>query len=443
MLLGLDIGTTTISGVGVEERNGEVVAISCRPHDEASEESAGEGGIHEQDPERVLEAAFAVLEELAGLGPVKGVALTGQMHGLVGVDANLGPVTNLVTWRDRRSIETGGLLERHGHEAETGCFLHPGYGGVTLHHWLKTGAFPREARRVLSVPGFVAAVLTGISAIDETLAASWGLWNLQAGDWHAEVIRHLGIPRELLPEALVGPCQLGETRSLSGLGLPPGTPVFNPIGDNQAGVMGAMGQGHATAVINVGTSSQLSFWQPGFDFDPRFETRPYPGGGSLRVFSTLCGGWSLAYLADFFRQVTENIGGVIQTRDEVFERLLELADQSGDGGSGGLEVDPRFAGQRGSGMTLTGSITGITTTNLTPSKLVNGFVEGIVSEIAGGERDMDLSQVRELALIGNAGRRFPVLRKVIETRFGLPCRVPETPEEAAFGAACAVSMGGA
>ena len=38
MLVGLDIGTTTISGVGVDSGSGEVMAVSCRPHGEVAED---------------------------------------------------------------------------------------------------------------------------------------------------------------------------------------------------------------------------------------------------------------------------------------------------------------------------------------------------------------------------------------------------------------------
>ena len=68
--------------------------------------------------------------------------------------------------------------------------------------------------------------------------------------------------------------------------------------------------GGQEAVVNLGTSAQISVLSPQYSFSPELETRPFPGGGFLRVHAALCGGWAYAYLAGFFRQVAEEMGGV-------------------------------------------------------------------------------------------------------------------------------------
>ena len=83
----------------------------------------------------------------------------------------------------------------HPYTSETGCFLHPGYGGLTLHHLLQTGAMPQRAYRALSIPGFIAARLTGRCTTDETFAASWGIWDMHKNRWHTALLEDLGFLR--------------------------------------------------------------------------------------------------------------------------------------------------------------------------------------------------------------------------------------------------------
>jgi sugar (pentulose or hexulose) kinase len=222
---------------------------------------------------------------------------------------------------------------------------------------------------------------------------------------------------------------------MDGLGMPSGALVYSPLGDNQAGVAGVLDVDDALAVVNVGTSSQLSVLRGEFAFDSRFETRPFPRGRFLQTFAALCGGWSYAYLARFFAQLIEQITGRPIELGEVYAGMDRIAQ---GGAASGLRVDTRFAGDRVGGAGRTGSICGITTGNLTPQNLVRAFVEGIADELAEAAIAIDLREVEGLALVGNAVRRNPALRDAIQASFGLPCCLGDVPEEAAYGAARAV-----
>jgi sedoheptulokinase len=439
MIIGLDLGTTSISAVLLDpERRAAICSAECA-------HNAGIAGLakgyHEQCAATICTAATGLVASLvqkSGVPPerIAGLALTGQQHGLLVVDAGLNPLTNLITWRDQRTATAPTLLRKHAYGPETGCFLHPGYGGLTLHHLIREGKLPNRAYKVLPITGFVAAQLTGCCSIDETMAASWGILDVRSRCWHDPLLKLLDIPKELLPEIATSCSPLGPVVPACATGLGPQTIVFNPAGDNQAGFAGVGDLGRKEAVVNLGTSAQLSVFSPQYSFSPELETRPFPGGGFLRVYAALCGGWAYAYLAEFFQRVVEQIGGVTVSLSEVFDRMQRFGDSTD---ANGLCVDTRFAGER-NGETVAGKIDGINTTNFIPGNLVRAFANGIAAELASAWQKMQVGSLKQLVVVGNAARHNPLLVRALEKQFDLPCRVLASGEEAALGAARLASL---
>ncbi len=436
MIVGLDLGTTSISGVLFDPEQGQPVHCIAQAH--RAEIEAASPACHEQCPLKILSISLDIIRSLTARAsrPVQRLALTGQMHGLLAVDANLKPVMNLVTWRDQRAADSSSDLLNHEWGAETGCFLHPGYGGLTLQHLLCTGGPPKDTHKFLSIAGCVAAALTGRCSIDETFAASWGIWDLRNNRWHSPLLNALQIPVTLLPPYVPSCTPLGEVIDPTSLGLMPGAIVYSPLGDNQAGIAAVLEADAPEAIINLGTSAQLSVPLVDYAFSPQLETRPFPGGRFIQTYAALCGGWSYTYLAAFFQQVCQQIGGqsiVIADAIAAMDGFCSSPD------TGGLEVDTRFAGARHDAGGR-GSVTGIDTTNLTPATLTRGFVHGMVAELANAANQVDLSGIGSLVAVGNAVRNNPLLRSALESQFGLPCRMLEMPEEAATGAAKSILL---
>ncbi len=308
MVYGLDIGTTCVGAVAIDE-TGRLVASATRPH-VADVKGLGDG-IDEQDPDKLLAAAQAALEEVGGSSDSP-IGWTGQMHGVVGVDRNLEPVTRFVTWRDARR-----------------------FAGPVMAGWAKAGL---PIAGCLTAPGYVRAKLTGVCAIDETFLHSW----------HVD---GCGFPRAWLPALEEGWL----------------------LGDNQAGVYAARTLVPGAAVVNLGTSGQLSIVGEG----KGGERRPYPGG-VLRCRASLVGGQAWSALRT-------KLG---LSWDELNARAAE----------------PEVA----------------------------ACLSSIVDDLAG---DLDWAGVTELVGVGNALRLNPALRAAVERRFGVPCRLCDIPEMAAYGAA--------
>lgn len=434
-VLAIDVGTSTIKAVVWDADARRPLAVHSAPN------GADVAGLppdrHEQDPLRILAQCRSTLRAAAAdpaVDPaaIVALAISGQMHGVLLVDRKLQPVTNLVTWRDRRAP---GVALPPGAASRTGCGLHPGYGGVTLGWLAREGRLPPRAT-ALSIASFLAATLTGKAALEETHAASWGLLDLRSRAWDEAVLGALGVPPRALPPLAPSaqPLERMLPAEARALGLPGRICVCSPIGDAQAAVIAAAGlTDRDLAVLNLGTGGQISVLQREFAVVEGLETRPMPLEGYALVGASLCGGWSYAYLARFFQAAARAFAGVELDEAEAYRRLNALAAEA-EPPAGGLSVDTRFSGARGA-PDLRGSIGGIDTANFTPANLARGFVEGIVGELAGMAARIAPGGIRRVLLTGNLARRNPVVLEVARARFGVPCALGEADEEAACGAA--------
>jgi sugar (pentulose or hexulose) kinase len=448
-IVSLDIGTSKLCALALRVPACEPLAVCSIPN--GADVACPAEGCHEQDPLRLRNRTFELLAQLLADSAVPrddiaALSITGQMHGVLLVDPELRPLTNLITWQDRRVLQAGtpGCLDeaRRAIDApeptRTGCQLHAGYGGATLFHLVRSGNAPSDAT-ALSIADFLTASLTGVVAAEPTHAASWGLLDLRSRQWDSETIRRLGLPTAILPPlwptstplAPIDPDLAGQ------LGLPTDTEVCSPIGDNQASVVGAAGLDGRAAVVNLGTGGQVSIPQAEPVWLDGFETRPMPFSGYILVGASLCGGWSYAYLRRFIQDTVRQCAGVELDDHSVYEQMNRLAADA-PAGAAGLIVEPYFNGTR-TEPALRGAVRGIDAGNFTPGSLSRAFVEGMVRELADLFHAADTARIAEIAASGNAVRKNPLVAETIEALFGRKCRTSEHHEEAAVGAALAAA----
>jgi sugar (pentulose or hexulose) kinase len=410
-------------------------------------------GHHEQDPQRIRDLCLGLIQKLLSEKKVRGnevvgIGITGQMHGVLLVNSELEPQSNLITWRDQRMLESGNAgnideaVEVLGADMQqrTGCRLHTGYGGATLHWLSKNNKLP-ESAVALTIADYVAGYLTGVCATEATHAASWGIFNLQKGEWDSEAVDKLGIPKKVLPTIFPTAQPLGTIQPAVAkqLGLGNNVQVCSPVGDNQASIIGAAGFAGDTAILNLGTGGQISIPQDEYKFVETFETRPMPFGGFILVGASLCGGWSYACLQKFIQATVKEFSGVEVSDEEIYRRMNAIAAETSEGASG-ITVDTRFSGTRLE-PNLRGSISGIGVDSFTVANLARGFVEGMVRELADMASAAGIKDFKRIIASGNAVRNNPVVSEVIESIFGLPCNISTNREEAALGAAYTAAIG--
>ena len=290
--LGLDLGTTTISAA-VLDADGRLLCTRTVPGGAAI---AGQPWERKQDARGIEHAALSLLDGLLQEFPDIGcVGLTGQMHGIVYVDAAGQLLSPLYTWQDETGAQPG--PDGKSTAARTGYPLASGYGLVTLACHQAAGTIPDGAAAVCTIADYLAMRLSGRTAprLTPSMAASLGLFD--GTDFDRKAVRRAGLPEQLLPE-------VSEKAELGGGRLH----IFAALGDNQASFLGA-GQGRLDApLVNIGTGSQFSFFTKEHRTVPGLETRPFPGGWLL-TGAPLCGGRSFALLERFFRQTAELVTG--------------------------------------------------------------------------------------------------------------------------------------
>ncbi|MBM3497341.1 MAG: hypothetical protein FJX74_01600, partial [Armatimonadetes bacterium] len=354
--VGIDLGSTTLSGVVLDPATREVVTQETVPNEaEVTSTEDRERDRSEWDLERMVESALALIGRLASGRRIEAVGVTGQQHGMALLDRLGTPVSPFIGWQDRRCNEplsdgrttVQRMLEQGGEMfRRSGCVPATGYMASTLFWLVQRGELPAKAVACFA-PDHLVGRLCGKDAItDPTLAASAGVFDVERGEWNAELVEVLGLPLGCLPEVRT-PCTRagGLSRDAAALtGLPEGTPVATPCGDNQASFAGSVGDPARSVLVNIGTGGQTSVYVEQALFVEGLDLRPFLQPGFLLVGAGLAGGRSYRMLRDFVREIGRQLFG-IEDLPNLYERLTQLAVDA-PAGCDGLTCEPIFAGTR-------------------------------------------------------------------------------------------------
>lgn len=420
--IGIDIGTTTLSAAVYDIDSKKLVYSCSAPHGAQICQNV----YFEQDVCVILEKAYSLLcNILASYGETVGIGITGQMHGIVYVNDEGEPISNLITWQDKRGDIplADGKSACQKIEEITGERIATGYGIATHYYNMQAGRVPENAAGFCSIMDLFAMRICKIKrALTHTsVAASFGLFDAKNGVFMNDKLELLGIDVSLLPEVTSKASEVGKYGKI---------PVYVSIGDNQASFLGAAGEDAHTLVVNIGTGSQVSAISDFCAATGALEIRPFTNGKYLLCGSALCGGHAYSMLESFFRDYMSSAGANAESQYEIINKLALKAYESKNAG---LCVDTSFFGKRND-PSVKGAITGIDTANFTPEALVIGVLNGMVNELYELCGAFGIKKARIIAS-GGAIRKNEVLRALISDKFGMPVSVSETKEEAALGAA--------
>ena len=457
MLIGLDIGTTSLSAVALDPATGR--QLGHRTVANRAGSSPGPG-LAELDLSRLFELTVQCLAGLvaqAGLTPaaVQGIGVTGQQHGVALIRPDAIPAAPAITWQDLRVQQplpgTGTpVLERFiaaagGREAfrNTGCLPAAGFLGPSLYWLALQDALPAPPVTACFIPDAVVSFLTGAATVCEpTLAASSGIFDIRANCWESTLLERLNLPARLFPPiGRAGDVVGGLRRELAEeIGLTPGTAVTIALGDNQASFIGSAQEPARSLLLNVGTGGQISARTDSFHFIPGLENRPFPGGQYLLIGGGLFGGRSYAYLERFFQQVGAQLLDAELPAD-LYTRMTELATTV-PAGSDGLRCEPFFTGSR-TDPTLRASFSGLSPDNFTPAHFARALLEGMADGFYAffGQMKPVVGTRPLLVGAGNGVRQNRLLARILARRFEKPLLIPSHTEEAAVGAAVAAAVG--
>jgi xylulokinase len=263
-LVGIDLGTSSCKAMALSPGSATLAEVES-----AYPTAMPEPGWAEQDPASWWTAVRSSVAQLADRVPpgsqALGIGVTGQMHGLVALDASHEVIRPSILWSDQRSLEEARqITARVGEATLVRITRNPSRPAFTASKikWLQEHE-PEAARRlrhVLLPKDWVVSRLTNRLVTEPSDASGTGLFDLMQGTWAPELLSALGIDGRLLPEVVGSTTVVGHLGAgpAAELQLPAGLPVIAGAGDQAAAAydVGAVVPG--VVACNLGTSAVLT-----------------------------------------------------------------------------------------------------------------------------------------------------------------------------------------
>ncbi|GAA1731573.1 FGGY-family carbohydrate kinase [Isoptericola hypogeus] len=423
------------------------------------------------DPRHWWDAFLAAARDAGGLDDVAALAVGGQQHGLVALDAEGRVVRDAILWNDTRSAPAAEDLVRElgdgdpstgsGQRREAGAQAWADAVGsvlvasltVTKLRWLRD-AEPGNAARVAAValphdwltwriagygPEGESPLGPQLDALvtDRSDASGTGYYDAEAdggaGAYRRDLLRlafgrdDVVLPRVLGPAEPAGRAHAShagrDVDPSTGSGRRAGALLGPGAGDNAAAAL-ALGMGPGDIAISIGTSGVVSAVAP---------RRTADGSGAINGFADATG--NALMLA-----VTLNAARVLDAARAVLDvDVHELADLAlaAPPGADGLVLVPYLEGERTPNRPdATGTLHGVRLATSTREHLARAYVEGMLCGLADGLDALRAQgvPVERVSLIGGAAQS-PAVQRIATQVFGLPIGVPEPGEYVADGAA--------
>ncbi len=288
VLLGIDIGTTTIKAALIDAASAREIGSAEREHPIHQPHP----GWAEQNPTDWWAAVIEAVQRALGAAAVdpvdvQAIGLSGQMHGTVLLDRALQPLRPAVIWADSRSSpQVEALTAAGGYAEHAPGPPAAGFMAATLMWLARHEPGSLSAARVALLPkDYVRLQLTGEVGTDPGDAAATWLFDVRDGVWSAALLELCGLERGLLPPVIPSAGGAGALRppAAQALGLPAGIPVVTGSGDLPCQALGYGLIDPGTALLTVGTGGQV--------FHPTREPRTDPAM-RLYVFNhAVAGRW--------------------------------------------------------------------------------------------------------------------------------------------------------
>lgn len=261
MYLGLDLGTSSVKALLMDADQRVIASMSA-----SLEVSRPHPGWSEQDPADWIAATEQALAGLKRAHPrelaaVRGIGLSGQMHGATLLDERGQVLRPCILWNDTRSyVEAAQLDADPRFRRITGNIVFPGFTAPKL-LWVKNNEpdiFARVAK-VLLPKDYLRLWLTGetISEMSDSSGTSW--LDVAGRRWSPELIAATGLEERHMPSLIEGTEQGGRLRGelASQWGMGEGVVVAGGAGDNAASACGMGTIRPGQAFVSLGTSGVL------------------------------------------------------------------------------------------------------------------------------------------------------------------------------------------
>ncbi|WP_372660520.1 xylulokinase [Cohnella sp.] len=341
-VIGVDLGTSAVKTLLIGQ-DGSIKAEATREYPLYHDKS----GWSEQEPEDWVKGAMSALQELAaqsGVSPrdIEGMSFSGQMHGLVLLDAHNKPIRRAILWNDTRTTGQCREIERTLGDKLLTDTRNPALEGFTLPKilWVKQNEPDLFARadKFLLPKDYLRLRLTGQIHMDLSDAAGTLMLDVANKCWSEEVLYAFGISPAFCPPLVEASAYVGDVspEAAQEAGLSEATKVFAGGADNACGAIGAGILSTGLTLCSIGTSGVVLTYEADASADYEGKVHFFNHGKENAFYAmgvTLAAGYSLSWFRNTF------------AKGESFNALLEgVSDISP--GADGLLFTPYLVGER-------------------------------------------------------------------------------------------------
>ena len=449
--LGIDIGTTGTRAV-LMDQEGTVVGGQSADHEPIS---TPQPQWAEQNPENWWSATQLAVGQLlqsteAKAEEIRGIGLSGQMHGLVLLGQNHQVLRPSIIWCDQRcQAEADWITRSVGYDRLIEITCNPALTGFTAPKlvWVRAHE-PKiyaEICKVLLPKDYIRFRLTGEFASEVSDASGTTLFDVVQRRWSSELMTALDFNADWFPsvhESVTISGQLSASVAQA-MGLKAGTPVVGGGGDQAAGGVGNGIVSTGTVSSTIGSSGVVFAFmeKPARDQKGRVHTFCHAVPQKWHVMGVTQGaGLSLRWFRDRFASQEVSLAAFL--RQDAYELLTQQAAQAKPGCEGLLFL-PYLMGERTPHLDANarGVLFGLTARH-TRADVIRALLEGVAYSLKDSfeifrEMGVPVSQVRA----SGGGGRSALWRQIQADIFDTEICTVATDEGAAFGAALLAAVG--
>lgn len=261
MYIGIDIGTSGVKTIVIDSEQNIIVSAHS-----ALEVTRPHSGWSEQDPDEWINATANTLDSIKSshgkeLSAVKGIGLSGQMHGATLIDKQDKVIRPCMLWNDTRSHKEANSMDSNPLFRQlSGNIVFPGFTAPKS-MWVKNNESENFAKihKVLLPKDYVRLWLTGEYVTDMSDASGTAWLNVAERSWSEELLTASEMTIEQMPALIEGTEDSGQLRQTHCLrwGMKKAPIVAGGAGDNAASACGMGIIKDSSAFVSLGTSGVL------------------------------------------------------------------------------------------------------------------------------------------------------------------------------------------
>ncbi len=443
-LLGVDLGTSGTKTV-LFDINGKPVASATVEYPLYQPQN----GWAEQDADdwwQATQSTIRTVLDKSGVDAkdVKGLGISGQMHGLVLIDENGNSLCRSLLWCDGRTqAECDEITQTVGAERLIQIAANPALTGFTAGKvlWVRKHQPDvwAKAKYILLPKDYVRFKLTGVIAQEISDASGTNLLDVPNRCWSEEICNAIHLDMSMLPPLVesceAAGCITAEAAKLTGLAQ--GTPVAGGGGDNMCGAVGTGVVTPGKAFTTVGTSGVVYAHSPDVQIEPEGRVHTFCScipNEYVNFACMLSAGMGLRWYRDRFCQSEVQAAREMDTDPYV---LMDKEAALSPIGANRLLFLPYLMGERCPIMdsNARGAYIGLSAMH-TRGDLLRALMEGVMYALCQNLNVMrGMGVTPEAMLACGGGAKSPFWRQMMADIFQLPVKTLHTSEGPALGAA--------